>query len=358
MSISPAQLASLRSFGYTDVESSFLYFVATHSGYFTVRQFLDFAHAKSGKRNAHLIEKLFSQGHATAQRYRRRSCIYHLHSRALYAAIGKGELRNRRNHEIRHIRARLLALDYILAHPENDYFETAEAKFRYFVELLKVPDGIFRQKTDESDAITFPDRFPLGVSRASAESTSVVTFAYVASEPVGLNPFIKHLRTCRRLFAALPYFHFVYVSTASKEQDEAAEIFALLIQGRGLGDLLRYFDLKTKWDNEQYGQLSNDELIFLSESRKRYTGEAFATLYYLWKRNHLPKALRAEGSCNENCAFHVMTVCGHDSVFGTETKRWGDGWKVRGTSRTTSPRGSPGFEQQVLPRKANAQERE
>jgi len=61
MSISPAQLAPLRSFGYTEVESSFLYLVATHSGYFTVRQFLDFAHAKSGKRNAHLIEKLFSQ---------------------------------------------------------------------------------------------------------------------------------------------------------------------------------------------------------------------------------------------------------------------------------------------------------
>ena len=295
MPMVPAQIAPLRSFGYTETESRFLYLVATHSGYFTVRQFLDFAHAKSGKRNAHLIEKLFSQGHATGQRYRR-SCVYHLHSRALYDAIDKGALRNRRNHEIRHIKARLLALDYILAHSENDYFETAEAKWWYFAEVLKVPEEIFRPQTDESDGITFPDRFPIGVSRASAESAPVLTFTYVASDPVGLDPFIKHLRTYRRLFAALPYFQFVYVSTPSKEQDEAAEIFALLIQGRGLGDLLRYFDLKTKWDNEQYGQLSNDELIFLSESRKRYTGETFATLYYLWKRNQLPKDLRAEGS--------------------------------------------------------------
>ncbi len=354
MPISADQLAPLRPLGYTEVESRFLYLVATHSGYFTVRQFLDFAHAKSGKRNAHLIEKLFSQGHATAQRYRRRSCVYHLHSRALYDAIGKGEVRNRRNHEIRHIRARLLALDYILAHPENDYFETAEAKFRYFVEALKGPDEIFRKETDEPDVITFSDRFPIGVSRASAESTPIVTFTYVASEMVGLDPFIKHLRTHRRLFAALPSFQFVFVSTASKEQDEAAEIFALLIQGRGSADLLRYFDLKTKWDNQQYGQLSEDELIFLSESRKRYTGESFATLYYLWKRNQLPKDLRAEGFCNQNCGFRVMTVCGHDAVFGTETKRWGDGWKVRGSSRATSPRGSPRPEQQVLPRKANA----
>jgi hypothetical protein len=354
MPISPAQLAPLRSFGYTEVESRFLYLVAAHSGYFTVRQFLGFAHAKSGKRNAHLIKKLFSQGHARAQRYHRRSCVYHLHSRALYDAIAKGEIRNRRNHEIRHIRARLLALDYILAHPEDDYFETAEAKWRYFVEGLRVPEGIFRPETDESDAITFPDRFPTSVSRATAESTPVVIFTYVDSERVGLAPYIKHLRTCSRLFAVLPHFQFVYVSTASKEQEEAAELFALLIQGAGLADLQRYFSLKTKWDKQQYGQLSTEDVIFLSQGRKRYTGETFATLYYLWKRKQLPGDLRAQGSCNENCAFKVMTVCGHDRIFGAETKRWGDGWKIRGTSGASSPRGSPRIEQQVLARKAHA----
>jgi len=353
MPISPAQLAPLRSFGYTEVESRFLYLVATHSGYFTVRQFLDFARAKSGKRNAHLIEKLFSQGHAIAQRHRRRSCVYHLHSRALYDAIGKGELRNRRNHEIRHIKARLLALDYILAHPEDDHFETAEAKWRYLVKAVKAPEGIFGPETDGPELLTFPDRFPVSVSRSEAESP-VVVFTYVDSERVGLGPLIKHLRTYRRLFAALSHFQFVYVSTASKEQEEAAELFALLIQGSGLADMKRYFDLKTKWDNKQFGLVSEKELIFLNESRKRYTGEIFGTLYYLWKRNQLPQDLRAEDSSNQNCTFDVMTVCGHDAVFGTETKRWGDGWKVRGSSKTTSPRGSPKPEQQVLLRKANA----
>jgi hypothetical protein len=354
MPISADQLAPLRSFGYTEVESRLLYLVATHSGYFTVRQFLDFAHAKSGKRNAHLIEKLFSQGHATAQRYCRRSCVYHLHSRALYDALGKGELRNRRNHEIRHIKARLLALDYILAHPEDDHFETADAKWRYLVKAVKAPEEIFAPETDESELMTLPDRFPVSLSRSEAESTPVVVFTYVDSERVGLGPFIKHLRTYRRLFAALSHFQFVYVSTASKEQEEAAGLFALLIQGSGLADLKRYFELKTKWDNKQYGQVSEKELIFLSESRKRYTGEIFGTLYYLWKRNQLPQDLRTEDSCRGNCTFKVMTVCGHDAVFGTETKRWGDGWKVRGSSRTTSPRGSPKLEQQALRSKANA----
>ena len=80
----------------------------------------------------------------------------------------------------------------------------------------------------------------------------------------------------------------------------------------------------------------------------------FGTLYYLWKRNQLPKDLRAEDSRNPNCTFKVMTVCGHDAIFGTETKRWGDGWKVRGISRTTSPRGSRGTQEQILLGKANA----
>src|SRR6266568_2994661 len=93
MSIHESQLANLRTIGYTEVEARFLYLVATHSRYFTVRQFLDFARARSGKRNARLVEKLFGLGHASARRYRRRSMVYHLHSRPLYDAIGKGDLR-------------------------------------------------------------------------------------------------------------------------------------------------------------------------------------------------------------------------------------------------------------------------
>ena len=100
MSIHESQLANLRAFGYTQAEARFLYLVAAHSGYFTVRQFLDFAHARSGKRNARFVEKLFSLGHVSAQRYMRRNLVYHVRSRQLYEAIGKAHLRNRRVHEL------------------------------------------------------------------------------------------------------------------------------------------------------------------------------------------------------------------------------------------------------------------
>src|SRR5712664_2021894 len=143
MTIHESQLAGLRAFGYTEVEARFLYLVATHSGYFTLRQFLDFAHAKSGKRNARLVEKLFRLGHASARRYTRRSLVFQLRSRQIYAAIGKNHLRNRREHELSHIKTRLLALDFILANPQECYFGTAEEKRRYFNERFNVEESLF-----------------------------------------------------------------------------------------------------------------------------------------------------------------------------------------------------------------------
>jgi hypothetical protein len=262
MSIQESQLVHLRAFGYTEVEARFLYLAATHSGYFTVRQFLDFARAKSGKRNARLVEKLFALGHVSAQRYQRGSLVYHLHSRPIYDAICKSELRNRRGHELGHIKARLLALDYILAYPEDDYFETAEAKREYFVRRFKLSENLFLPTEENSRGITFADRFPLCVSYPSPEFMPVVTFTYINSEHRNLEAFISHLRTYRPLFRRLPRFQFLYVSTAEGQQQEAGELFALFTEGNGLANLTRYFDLQTKWDNKQYGLLSEQDVIF------------------------------------------------------------------------------------------------
>jgi hypothetical protein len=343
MNVRTGQRANLRDFGYSEVEARFLELVATHSGYFTVRQFLDFAKAKSGKRNARLVEKLFSLGHARAQRYTRRNLVYHLCSRQMFAAIGKEHLRNRRGHELRHIKTRLLALDYILAHPEDDYFETAEAKHRYFVQRFKVSESLF-SPSEHGDAITFADRFPVCIAYPSPDFMPVATFTYIDPEHQKLDSYITHLRSYRPLFRQLPAFQFLYISTAAGLQKEAAELFSLLVEGKGLYDLKRYFDLETKWTREQYGRLTEQDTIFLSEARKRYAGESIATLYHLWKRNQLPKDLQIEGTPAslpmQRILFRAITVRGHESVFGDSTKNWGDGWQIRGDSHAASPRGS------------------
>ena len=113
-------------------------------------------------------------------------------------------------------------------------------------------------------------------------------------------------------------------------------MFVLFAEAKGLADLMRYFDLQTKWDSKQYGLLSEADVIFMSEGRKRFTGDTIGTLYYLWKRNQLPKDLQMDVAPRllptQKILFRAITVPGHEGIFGNSTRRWSDGWQIRSTS--------------------------
>jgi hypothetical protein len=358
MSIHESQLANFRAFGYTQAEARFLYLVAAHSGYFTVRQFLDFSHARSGKRNARFVEKMFDLGHVSAQRYMRRSLVYHIRSRQLYEAIGKAHLRNRREHELDYIKTRLLGLDFILANPEDRYFETAEEKRRYLIERFKLSESLFSPSNEHGKGIMFSEGFPLCVAYPSPDYMPVVTFTYVDPEHRNLDRYIAHLRTYRPLFRQLPNYQFIYVSTAAGLQNEAAELFSFLVEAKGLKDLARYFDVQTKWDNREYGLLTEDDLMFRHEAGKRFNGEISDTLFRLRRRNQLPNDLRAESATTRTSThkvlFRAVIVPGQEAVFGDSRKRWGDGSQVRGTSGAARVPKSPTSQPQTLQRTADA----
>ena len=108
------------------------------------------------------------------------------------------------------------------------------------------------------------------------------------------------MRTYRPLFRQLPSFQFIYISTAAGLQQEAGELFSFLVEGRGLSDLARYFDIQTKWDNRKYSLVTEDDLIFRNQAAKRFSGEIFDTLFRLWRRNQLPNDLRAEVGNDQN----------------------------------------------------------
>ena len=120
---------------------------------------------------------------------------------------------------------------------------------------------------------------------------------------------------------------------------------------------MRYFDLQTKWDRKQYGLLAESEVLFMSESRKRFTGRSIASLYYLWKRNRLPKDLRpgaTPGSTStQKILFRAVAVPGQKSIFGDSTKNWGDGWGVRGSAPVHSLLESPSRATQSLQKAAH-----
>jgi len=67
MTILPIYTEALRSFGYTEEESRFLYLVAAHSGYFTCQQFLQFVGTKPGKRSVAFARKMVEKKHASSK---------------------------------------------------------------------------------------------------------------------------------------------------------------------------------------------------------------------------------------------------------------------------------------------------
>ena len=69
MNIRADQIERIKELGYTEAEARFIYLVAIHSGYFTLRQFLNFTQAKRGKRSNAFAQKLLKHGHATMRDY-------------------------------------------------------------------------------------------------------------------------------------------------------------------------------------------------------------------------------------------------------------------------------------------------
>src|SRR5271168_896852 len=122
------QVERLKELGYTEQEARFLYIVAIHAGYFTLRQFRNFTHAKRGKRESVFAQKLLKRGHAALRDYMGTGSVFHLFSRTVYGQIDKDNLRNRRRHSFDFIRTRLVLLDFILNNQDLAYFETEQDK--------------------------------------------------------------------------------------------------------------------------------------------------------------------------------------------------------------------------------------
>jgi hypothetical protein len=184
MKILPIFTEALMHFGYAEEEARFLCLVATHSGYFTCQQFLKFIQAKPGKRSMAFARKVTEKKHAGYKEYLRNGRVYHLFSRNLYEAIGRDNVRFRRQHSTEYIRTRLIALDFILRNHDYTYLESEEQKLRYFCDQLGIDKKILPAKRysgaikDNFTDRYFVDKFPMFYN-PKAPPPPVVTFSFI-----------------------------------------------------------------------------------------------------------------------------------------------------------------------------------
>ncbi len=307
MNLPPAHIERIKDLGYTDSEAHFLYIVAVFSGYFTLGHFRAFTGSAYGKRPTSFAQKLLKQGHATVRDYMRRGSIYHLFSRTVYGQIEKDNLRNRKKHSFDFMRARLVLLDFILANQELAYFETEHDKVIFFCEQLGVSKDLLPAKVYEGSSPTQPtiryfvDKFPLFLASPVSGAPPVVTLSYVDSGFETPSHFVSHLAAYRGLFQQLKAFRFLYIAAKQAYFHKAEEVFRSTVK-RPLesdvsSEILRYFQIRKKWDNHEYVIPVTADLEFLNEARRRFHGERFETLYRAWRFAELgEQELRAEFS--------------------------------------------------------------
>lgn len=336
MSMTRFQLEGLHLLGYTRRESEFLFLVATHSGYFTNRQFKSFAQTESGSVSHAFIRKLLERKHASFHAYRSGGRVYHVFARKVYQAIERENLRTRKKHELEYMKTRLVALDFVLGHPQYRYLETEAAKVEFFAKEYNagpetLPVKQYRaRKSAEVTPRYFVDRFPMFANPLS--SLPLVTFTYVDSGAVTLDGFGNHLRAYLGLFQTLPRFEFIYIAPTIRLFQAAESEFNHLLYGQDgrskCVSLLEYFRVRKAWDAKE--RVASADVILLKEGQDRHVGRIIDELYEKWRNGVIGDAvvMRAASKSTESQkgAFRTL-VCGSSlKIFsdplGSDAESW------------------------------------
>lgn len=306
MNIPGDQIERIKGLGYTESEARFLYIVAVFSGYFTLGQFRAFTGARFGKRPTSFAEKLIGQGHARICGQARRGALFHLFSRTVYGQMDKENLRNRKRHSFAFMRTRLVLLDFVLLNQDLTYFETEQEKVNYFCQELGIPKehlpatAYQSAASDQKTIRYFVDKFPLFLAPPLPGVPFVVTFSYVDAGWERSSNFASYLAAYQPLFRQLRSFRFVYIAAKQAYLHGVGERFRSIVKRPLEADvsreILRYFQIRKKWDNHEYIIPVTKDLEFLKDALDRYRHEeSIEGLYEAWCRGELTESeLRAE----------------------------------------------------------------
>jgi len=288
MKTKPEHIAAIRRLGYNETEATFLYLVATHSGYFTRSQFLRYTQQSKGCLVHRFTTKTLTQGHATAKEYGYQTLVFHLFSRQIYGAIDKDNLRNRRQLSKELIRTRLLVLDFVLSDPNRQYLETEADKVQYFNRELGIPLTLIpcrTYKSRRSGAQTdryFVDRFPIFLTEKPPQTP---TFVYCDSDLPGLFGYLTHVRNYEQLLRRLHGFNLIYASPDAAKFHRAQGFFSRTFDSNTPVDtaqLARYFYIRQLWESHKTESLTRADRDLLRDGDKRFQGFLFESLYQKW----------------------------------------------------------------------------
>ena len=322
MNPTEVRLASIQSLGYSAEEAMFLSLVAGQSGYFVPRQFDAAIRVKHGKRTTVFLDKLVARGHVRRYVFEHNRHVYHLQYKPFYEAIGDPDSRNRREHQPQTIKARLMALDYILANPDNTYLDTERQKILTLTDLHGIepavmPCKLYGREASASVTRRFVDRFPISFRQNSEESPNRLTFTYIDPGFETMSAFTTYLRQYKRLFEALREFDLVYVGTDGSQFGEAQTRFERILSrdagrpmsARDIDRLLLYFHDRDLFERGESRILSRERMDLLRDAWDEFAGPFHEGLFARWKHEGevaVRSEIQVKMTCNGRFLRYVL----------------------------------------------------
>lgn len=291
--------AALEGFGYSEREAQFLRLAALHGGYFLRRQYAYFLGGQDGGNVTQLIEKILDLGHAEADTYKANTHIYHLAARPFYASLGQEDNRNRRRKELITVKAKLMGLDFVLAHSDQEYLATEQEKRAFFEDVFHLESRhLPSSKYASRGQLTwryFVEKYPIFYAPLPEPAARpVVSFCFVDAGLAGVGGFITFLSRYSALFAHLPDFVVVYVAAKEVLFGKARMTFERFAKsgwtaGNELGfegqvnEVLGYFEARRLFEARQFDSFDRAKLIRFRDQQERFTGSKVDALYEFWK---------------------------------------------------------------------------
>jgi hypothetical protein len=216
-------IPALESLGYTDREAAFLYLAAAHSGYFLRRQFDYFTDRNKGSIVMRFLEKARLAGHVETLDYKQGWHVYHIASRTIYRLLGDPESQLRRRKGDAQVRARLMALDYVLENEGDRYLATEEERLRFFADVRVISPEFFIAE----DGTLHPllASFPISLADRTRPAHSLVRFVFIDEGLVTVEKFLRFLSVADSLLRAVGNFELVYAAVSDSHFEDAKAAF-------------------------------------------------------------------------------------------------------------------------------------
>jgi hypothetical protein len=252
-----------------------------------------------GARTTDFMQRLLDCRLARREVYWRRAHLYHVSVPSLYAAIGEDHSRHRRPAEPAAIMRRLMTLDVVIAHPDDEFLATESEKVTFFTKQCGVPLTELPAKIYTSDrpdggwtARSFVDRVPIQRTAGSDR----VTFVYVPGwSPLGA--FAAFLRHYDALFRRLGQGAIRFCSTSAELARTARELCVRTYQPEGRAatlavtpradpvtrrDALLHFEARRRFESRAFHTFSQADLDRLREDLRRFSGDRWDAWYQRW----------------------------------------------------------------------------